>query len=76
MVTYHIRFVKTVCDDYGHEHRCVQGDVHIRRARTEARAVTAAKLRFQRLNRTAHWTTHAEDIEIRDADRGSVLHAG
>ena len=75
MGPYHIRFVKTLCDDCGHQHRCVQADVHIRRARTEARAVKAAKLRFQRLNRTGHWNTHADEIEIGNPERLSGLQA-
>ncbi len=61
---YHIRFLKTLCDDHGHQHRCIQGDIQIHRARTEARAFRAAKLKFQRSKRTDHWRTHADEIEI------------
>ena len=64
MDQHHIRFIKTVCDDNGHQHRCVQGEIHVRRAKDQARALRAAKLKFQRAKRTEHWRTHADEIEI------------
>jgi hypothetical protein len=66
MSVYQIRFVKKLCDDYGRKHDCVQADVQIKRARTAARALRAAKLKFQRWKRTGHWWTHADNIELRD----------
>jgi hypothetical protein len=49
MTTYHFRFVKTLCDDAGHQHHCLQGEIEVRRARTHARALRAAELKFQRV---------------------------
>lgn len=69
---YQIRFVKTLCDDYGRKHECIQGDVQIHRARTVARALQAAKLKFQRLKKTGHWWTHADDIEVNNMEYGSA----
>jgi len=71
MGTCHIRFMKTLYDPWGHRHECVQDDVVIRRAKSVPRAVEAAKLRFQRRLKTAHWWTHADyvDVETKDGDR-------
>lgn len=63
---YQIRFMKNLCDDYGRKHDCVQADVLICRARTAARALRAAKLKFQRLKKTGHWWTHADNIQLVD----------
>ena len=59
-----IRFMKTVYDDRGHRHECVQADIEIRRAKSVPRAVAAAKLRFQRRLKTAHWWTHADYVDV------------
>jgi len=64
MTTYHVRFVKTLCDDSGHPHKCLQAEIAVRGARTEARALHAAELKFQRVKRIKNWKTYADIIEV------------
>jgi hypothetical protein len=64
MATYHVRFVKTLCDDSGHEHKCLQAEIEVRRARTEVRALRAAELKFQRVKRIENWKTYADTVEL------------
>jgi len=64
MTTYHFRFVKTLCDDSGHQHQCLQGEIEVRRARTHARALRAAELKFQRVKSIQNWKTYADTMEV------------
>ena len=64
MSEYRVRFMKTLCDDTGHQHNCLEGEIRVRRARGQARAVRAAKLRFQRAKRVANWKTYADTIDV------------
>jgi hypothetical protein len=66
MTTYHVRFVKTLCDDTGHQHKCLQAEIEVSRARTHARAVRAAELKFQRVKRIENWKTYADVVEVVD----------
>ena len=61
---YRVRFVKTLCDDSGHHHECLEGEIKIRRARSELRAVRAAKLKFQRTKKIESWKTYADTIQV------------
>jgi hypothetical protein len=64
MVHYHVRFIKNLCDDMGHTHKCVEGAVNIRRARDRDRAVQAAKRRFERMKRIPRWDLYADTFEL------------
>lgn len=64
MAHYRVRFIKTLNDDTGHPHKCVEGIVEVRRARTRDRAVQAAKYRFERMRRIPRWDLHADTFEI------------
>lgn len=64
MAHYHVRFIKTLCDDTGHPHKCVEGVVNIRRARDQDRAVQAAKRRFERMKRIPRWDLYADTFEL------------
>jgi hypothetical protein len=64
MPRYLFRFMKNLCDDTGHQHRCVEGVVRIRQARNEDRAKRAAQHRFARTKRIRRWDMHADFIEI------------
>ena len=64
MTEYRVRFVKRLCDDTGHQHDCVEGEVRVRRARDQARAMQAAKLRFQRAKHAPNWQTYADRVEV------------
>jgi hypothetical protein len=61
---YRVRFIKTLCDDTGHQHKCVEGVVDIRRARNRDRAVQAAKRRFERMKRISRWDRYADTFEL------------
>lgn len=64
MARYHVRFVKNLCDDTGHTHKCVEGIVDIRRARDSDRAIQAAKRRFERMKGISHWDRYADAFEV------------
>jgi hypothetical protein len=61
---YRVRFIKTLCDDTGHAHKCVEGVVDIRRARDRDRAVQAAKRRFERMKKIPRWGLYADSFEL------------
>jgi len=64
MTAYRVQFVKKLCDDSGHQHKCVQAEILVRLARTKARAVRAAELKFQRVKRVENWKTYADTVEV------------
>ncbi len=68
MAHYRVRFIKTLNDDTGHPHECIEGIVDIRRARSLDRAVQAAKHRFERMKRIPQWSFYADAFEV-DIDR-------
>jgi hypothetical protein len=68
MVHYRIRFIKNICDDSGHPHKCVEGVVDIHQARDESRAIEAAKRRFERMKKIQRWDMYADTFEL-DTDQ-------
>lgn len=64
MARYRVRFIKALCDDCGHPHKCIQGIVDIHWARTQDRAVQAAKRRFERIKRIPRWDLYADTFEV------------
>ena len=72
MARYRVRFIKNLCDDTGHQHKCVEGVVDIRRARDRDRALQAAKRRFERIKRIPRWDLYADTFELDFEDEGST----
>ncbi len=64
MTQYRFCFVKTLYDHAGHRHDCLEGEVRVRRAQTQERAVRAAQLKFQRSRKIPHWKIYADPIVI------------
>jgi len=64
MVHYQVRFIKNLCDDTGHQRKCVEGVVDIRHARDRDRAVRAAKRRFERMKKIPRWNLYADTFEL------------
>jgi hypothetical protein len=64
MARYKVRFVKNLCDDTGHQHKCLEGIIKIRQAKNEDRAARAAKHRFARMKRIPRWDLHADFVEV------------
>ena len=73
MPRYRVRFIKNLCDDTGHQYKCVEGVVDIRRARDRERAVQAAQRRFERMKRIPRWTLYADTFELDVDERESIL---
>jgi len=70
MARFRIRFLKSLCDDTGHSHKCVQGVVDIHWARDRDRAVQAAKRRFERMKKIPCWNLHADTFELDHVQEG------
>lgn len=64
MTHYSVRFIKNLCDDTGHMHKCVEGVIDIRCARDRDRAVQAALRKFERMKRVPHWNLYADMFEV------------
>jgi hypothetical protein len=59
-----VSFFKNLLSSNGHQFKCLQGVINIRRAKSMDRAVQAAERRFARRRSVPHWTLHADDIEL------------
>jgi hypothetical protein len=64
MANYRVRFIKTLCDDTGHQYKCIEGIVDVSRARNRNRAVEAAKRRFERMKGISRWDLYADTLEL------------
>jgi hypothetical protein len=64
MPSFDVRFIKTVCDDTGHEHRACQAAFTIE-ATSLAEAVQRAEIDFCRQKHVHDWTIFAEAVEFR-----------
>ena len=64
MPSFDVRFIKTVCDDSGHEHRACQAEFTIDAA-SPREAVQRAEADFCQLNRVHDWTMFADAVECR-----------
>jgi hypothetical protein len=62
--SFDVRFIKTVCDDSGHEHRACQATFTIDAA-SLSEAVQRAEADFCRLNHIRDWTIFADAVEFR-----------
>lgn len=70
MARYRVNFIKNLCDDTGHQHKCVEGVVKIRRAKDQDRATRAAQHRFARMKRVPRWDMHADFVEVEVEENG------
>lgn len=64
MPSFDVRFIKTVCDDSGHEHRACQASFKVDAA-SLGEAVQRAEADFCRLNHVHDWTVFADAVEFR-----------
>jgi hypothetical protein len=64
MPSFDVRFIKTVCDDTGHEHRACQAAFTIE-AESLAEAVQRAEADFCRQKHVHDWTIFADAVEFR-----------
>jgi hypothetical protein len=64
MPSFDVRFIKTVCDDTGHEHRACQAAFTIEAA-SLTDAVRRAEADFCRQKQVHDWTIFADAVEFR-----------
>jgi hypothetical protein len=64
MPAFDVRFIKTVCDDTGHEHRACQAAFTVE-ASTLSDAVRQAEADFCRQKHVHDWTIFADSVEFR-----------
>jgi hypothetical protein len=64
MFSFDVRFIKTVCDDTGHEHRACQAAFNVK-APTLAEAVRQAEADFCRQKHIRDWTIFADAVELK-----------
>jgi hypothetical protein len=72
-MSYRVSFFKKLLSSDGHHFRCLQQSIVIRRARSDERAVEAAKRRFERLYHVTDWTLYADGVEL-EMDQRSRVH--
>jgi hypothetical protein len=64
MPSFEVRFLKTVCDDTGHEHQACQAAFSIDAA-SLTEAVRCAEADFCRQKHVRDWTIFADAVEFR-----------
>ncbi|WP_244626640.1 hypothetical protein [Bradyrhizobium ivorense] len=64
MTSFDVRFIKTVCDDTGHEHRACQAAFKVDAASLSA-AAQLAEADFCRQKGIRDWTIFADSMELR-----------
>lgn len=64
MSSFDVRFIKTVCDDTGHEHHACQASFTIE-ANSLTDAVRKAEADFCRQRQVHDWTIFADAVEFR-----------
>jgi hypothetical protein len=64
MPSFDVRFIKTVCDDSGHEHRACQAAFTIE-ADSLTEAVKRAEANFCSQKHVHDWTIFADAVEFR-----------
>ena len=76
-MSYRVSFFKALLSSDGHQFRCLQQSIVIRRARSVERAVEAAKRRFERRCRVTDWRLYADGVELEMDQHGpSAQHRG
>jgi hypothetical protein len=73
-MSYRVSFFKALLSSDGHQFRCLQQSIVIRRARNVERAVEAAKRRFERRCRVTDWRLCADGVELEMEHGPSAQH--
>jgi hypothetical protein len=73
MCRYRVSFFRKLLSSDGHESKCLQQSIVIRRAKSIERAVEAAKRRYERLCQVADWRFYADGLEL-EIDLQSRVH--
>ena len=76
MKSYVVDFNNEMTNDSGHNFHCCQRSIQIRAAKSEERAIQAAKRRFERSERIQHWRIHANSFEITEILSAAPRHGG
>ena len=71
MPSFDVRFIKTVCDDTGHEHRACQAAFTVE-APSLTEAVRVPEADFCRQKHVHDWTIFADAVEFRGAERAGA----
>ncbi|MDB5393774.1 MAG: hypothetical protein JWM91_1280 [Rhodospirillales bacterium] len=66
MKAYRICFFNDLTNDSGHVFHCCQRIIEIRSAKSQDRAIKAAKRRFARRESISHWHIRAHSIAIEE----------
>ncbi len=74
MLSFDVRFIKTVCDDTGHEHRACQAAFSVQ-ARSLTEAVKQAEADFCRQKHVCDWTIFADAVELKSPTALAGAHA-
>ena len=64
MTCYRVTFFKNLVNSIGHQFKCQQGTIDIRRARSDERALQAAQRRYERSKKIGDWTLYADVAEL------------
>jgi len=64
MSQYRVSFFKYLPSSDGHQFRCLQQSILIRRIKNVDRAVEAAKRRYERHCHVADWSLYADGLEV------------
>jgi hypothetical protein len=64
MLSFDVRFIKTVCDDTGHEHRACQAAFNVE-APSLTEAIRQAEAKFCRQKHVHDWTIFADAVELK-----------
>jgi hypothetical protein len=68
MTLYRVTFFKNLLSSDGHQFKCPQDIIEIRRARTKGRAIRAAQLRYERGKNVRNWNVCADLFEVEAGD--------
>jgi hypothetical protein len=72
-MSYRVSFFKNLVSTDGHQFRCLQQSIVIRRTKSVERALEAAKRRFERHCHVIDWRLHADGAEL-EMDQRSRVH--
>ena len=74
MRSFDVRFIKTVCDDTGHEHLACQAEFSVQ-AQSLTEAVRQAEADFCRQKQVRDWTIFADAVELKSSTPAACVHA-
>ena len=74
MLSFDVRFIKTVCDDTGHEHRACQAAFSVL-APSLVEAIKQAEAKFCSQKHIRDWTIFADAVELKSPTRVDAARA-